>query len=64
MPERSVGFRLERTILGGIHEDYDLTNSATYPVRLLLEIEIESDRRPDADAARQPDHPDWLPSLT
>src|SRR5260370_5672441 len=43
LPERSVGFRLERTILEGIHEDYDLTNYATYPVRILLEIEIESD---------------------
>src|SRR5438128_1753359 len=43
MPERSVGFRLERTILEGVHEDYGLTNYATYPVRLLLEIQIESD---------------------
>src|SRR5712691_4752820 len=43
LPERSVGFRLERTILEGVHEDYDLTNYATYPVRLLLEIGIESD---------------------
>src|SRR6202165_5469806 len=43
LPERSVGFRLERTILEGVHEDYDLTNYATYPVRILLEIAIESD---------------------
>ena len=43
LPEGSVGFRLERTILEGVHEDYDLTSYATYPVRLLLEIQIESD---------------------
>ncbi len=43
LPERSVGFRLERTILEGVHEDYDLTSYATYPVRILLEIQIESD---------------------
>src|SRR2546429_724619 len=43
LPEGSVGFRLERTILEGVHEDYDLTNYATHPVRLLLEIQIESD---------------------
>jgi glycogen debranching enzyme len=43
LPAGSVGFRLERTILEGVHEDYDLTNYATYPVRILLEIAIESD---------------------
>src|ERR1700693_4092957 len=43
LPERSVGFRLERTILEGVHEDYDLTNYAMHPVRLLLEIGIESE---------------------
>src|SRR6266516_2896875 len=43
LPEGSVGFRLERTVLEGVHEDYDLTNYATHPVRLLLEIQIESD---------------------
>src|SRR2546422_11605549 len=43
LPERSIGFRLERTILEGVHEDYDLTNYAMYPVRVVLEIGIESD---------------------
>src|ERR1700687_4511736 len=43
LPERSVGFRLERPILEGVHEDYDLTNYAMHPVRLVLEIGIESD---------------------
>src|SRR6202165_900846 len=37
LPERSVGFRLERTILEGVHEDYDLTNYAMHPVRLGVE---------------------------
>src|ERR1700737_242861 len=43
LPEGSIGFRLERTILEGVHEDYDLTNYASYPVRVVLEIQIESD---------------------
>src|ERR1700694_2172621 len=43
LPERSGGFRLERTILEGVHEDYDLTNYAMHPVRLVLEMGIESD---------------------
>src|SRR6202171_5579407 len=43
LPERSIGLRLERTILEGVHEDYDLTNYAMYPVRVVLEIQIESD---------------------
>src|SRR2546423_2380492 len=40
LPEGSVGFRLERTILEGVHEDYDLTNYALHPVRLILEERI------------------------
>src|SRR4029077_20752357 len=43
LPEGSVGLRLERTIFEGVHEDYDLTNYAMHPVRLVLEISIESD---------------------
>src|SRR4029077_1055189 len=43
LPEGSVGFRMERTILEGVHEDYDLTNYAMHTVRLVLEISIESD---------------------
>src|SRR5437879_5124620 len=43
LPGGSVGVRLERTILEGVHEDYDLTNYALHPVRLILEIGIESD---------------------
>jgi glycogen debranching enzyme len=43
LPERSIGFRLERSILEGIHEDYDLVSYAAHPVRIVLEVGIESD---------------------
>ena len=43
IPERSIGFRLERNILEGVHEDYDLVNYAPRPVRVVLEVGIESD---------------------
>src|ERR1700737_2501498 len=40
---RAVGFRLDRTIFEGVHEDYDLVSFARHPVRLILEVAIESD---------------------
>ena len=43
LPPRSIGFQLDRTVSEGIHEDYDLTSYAPEPVRLVLEIEIDSD---------------------
>ena len=43
IPARAIGFRLERTILEGIHEDYDLVSYAATPVRVVLEVGIESD---------------------
>jgi len=43
LAEGSIGFRLERSILEGIHEDYDLTSHVNHPVRLVLEVAIESD---------------------
>lgn len=43
LPERSIGFRLERTILEGIHEDYDLVSYARQPIRIVIEVGIESD---------------------
>src|ERR1700686_2577491 len=43
LPEGSVGFRMERTILEGVQEDYDLTNYAMHTVRLRVRIGIESD---------------------
>jgi glycogen debranching enzyme len=43
LPARSVGMRLDRTISEGIHEDYDLTSYAAAPVRLVFEVDIDSD---------------------
>ena len=43
LPARSIGLRLDRTISEGVHEDYDLVSYAAAPVRLILEVAIESD---------------------
>jgi len=43
LEERAIGLRLDRTIFEGIHEDYDLVSYAHHPVRLILEVAIESD---------------------
>lgn len=34
---------LDRTVAGGVHEDYDLTNHSGAPVEVLLEVSLESD---------------------
>ncbi|MGK2849914.1 MAG: amylo-alpha-1,6-glucosidase [Candidatus Limnocylindrales bacterium] len=39
----TVSIRLDRTISGGVHEDYDLVNYGPRAVRLVIEIEIDSD---------------------
>ncbi len=39
----SLWLRLDRSISGGVHEDYDLVNYGRRSVRLTLEIEIASD---------------------
>jgi glycogen debranching enzyme len=39
----SLSIRLDRTIAGGVHEDYDLLNFAKREVDLLIEVEIDSD---------------------
>src|SRR6202162_2557628 len=43
LKEHAIGFRLDRTIFEGVHEDYDLVSFAAHPVRLILEVAIESD---------------------
>src|SRR5260370_1529349 len=43
LKERAIGLRLDRTILEGIHEDYELVSYAPQPVRLIVEVAIESD---------------------
>lgn len=39
----SLSIRLDRTVAGGVHEDYDVVSYARRPVRLTVEIEILSD---------------------
>jgi glycogen debranching enzyme len=43
LPAHSIGLQLDRTISEGIHEDYDLVSYAAAPVRLVLEVAIDSD---------------------
>jgi glycogen debranching enzyme len=43
LPAHSIGLRLDRTISEGVHEDYDLMSYAAAPVRLIFEIDIDSD---------------------
>ena len=43
IPESSIHVRLDRTVGTGIHEDYDVTSYAPYPVTIDLEIRVECD---------------------
>jgi glycogen debranching enzyme len=43
VPRESIAIRLDRTVAGGVHEDYDVINYGRRAVRLTIEIEIESD---------------------
>jgi len=40
VPRSSIALRLDRTVSGGIHEDYDFVSYARRPIRLTIEIEI------------------------
>jgi glycogen debranching enzyme len=40
---RTISLRLDRTVAGGVHEDYDVVNYGRRPVRLTIEIELDSD---------------------
>jgi glycogen debranching enzyme len=40
---QSLAIRIDRTVSGGVHEDIDIVNYARRPVRLTIEIEIDSD---------------------
>ena len=40
---QTLAIRFDRTVSGGIHEDLDISNYARRPVRLTIEIAIESD---------------------
>lgn len=39
----SLSIRLDRTVAGGVHEDYDIVNHGRRTVRLIIETAIESD---------------------
>ena len=43
IPSQTLGLRVDKTISGGVHEDYDLTSYARRPIRVTMEIAIESD---------------------
>ena len=43
VPERTIGLELNRTVDGGIHEDFELTNHGSAKVRFNFEIMIRSD---------------------
>ncbi len=43
IPRHSLSIRLDRTMSGGVHEDYDIVNYGRRPVRLTIEVEIASD---------------------
>jgi glycogen debranching enzyme len=43
VPRHVLAIRVDRTVSGGIHEDIDIVNYARRPIRLTIEIAIESD---------------------
>jgi glycogen debranching enzyme len=43
IPPRTLGLVVSRSISGGMHEDLDVTNNSTKPVRFQLEIVLRSD---------------------
>ena len=43
IPAQTFGLRVDKTISGGVHEDYDVTSYARRPIRVTMEIAIESD---------------------
>jgi glycogen debranching enzyme len=43
IPRQHVSLRLDRTVAGGIHEDYDIVNYGQRALALSLEIRIDSD---------------------
>jgi glycogen debranching enzyme len=43
IPRHSISLRLDRSLAGGLHEDYELVSYATRPVGLVLSVRIDSD---------------------
>jgi glycogen debranching enzyme len=40
---QTLGIRVDRTVSGGVHEDLDIANYGRRPIRLTIEVAIESD---------------------
>ena len=43
IPPRTIGLTISRSIIGGMHEDLDVTNNSMSPVRFQLEIALRCD---------------------
>jgi glycogen debranching enzyme len=43
IPRSSIALQLDRTVSGGVHEDYDIVSYARRPIALTLEVEVDSD---------------------
>src|SRR6201993_3794611 len=43
IPPRTVGLTISRSIIGGMHEDLDVTNNSLKPVRFQLEVALRCD---------------------
>ena len=43
IPPRTVGLTISRSIVGGLHEDLDITNNSMKPMRFQLEIALRCD---------------------
>src|SRR5262249_23987862 len=43
IPPRTLGLTISRSIIGGMHEDLDVTNNTLKPVRFQLEVALRCD---------------------
>jgi glycogen debranching enzyme len=43
IPPRTIGLTISRSIIGGMHEDLDVTNNSLKPVRFQLEVALRCD---------------------
>ena len=59
VPRQSLGLRLDRTVSDAVHEDIDLVNYASRPVRLTIEVAILSDFADIFDVKSEPARAPW-----
>jgi N-terminal domain of (some) glycogen debranching enzymes len=43
IPPRTIGLTISRSIIGGLHQDLDITNNSMKPVRFQLEVALRCD---------------------